>query len=967
MFNDEEERKKREEEAKSIINSVNIGDAIDTVNYANATNTKINVRNEQEQSLIDRINEANSIINSINPRENIPAPQEPSEEDKIKSMQNAQNLIDLMDRNTEETSMVGNDLSEKSTNQRNTQITKEELDKQIAETKTQNVKANNNQKNSSIINKNTNISIVSNPVDNTKEITPTYQKALTEAKQKNEDIQEGGLEKFEAMLDTFFDNVVGGAKQTVSGLVNLVTTGAGLGIRGLEGAAKIFGLEEAGNALNSTYNKIIDTGSNINETANYERTVNSLIEDNATKTLGDVTNVISNMGTSTLIGLALPVGVSGTAIQGLSVGGNSAQEVLDENKDNIGRATITGLAKGYTSYLTERMFDANILTKGMKKTSVQKAVDRLISNKLNSDLGKEIANRTVGILGENAEELVEDNVDNLIDKMINDKEMPGFKEWWENTTETAKITTISTLIMSLLGMGGESFHNKEVDIEADYWIDQAQQFIEQEDMAIHYNLGERKGLYDTKEFYITRFTPQGEIANIVPTRGKEIVSTSNKLNVKPAIVMDNITDMYTVIDENTGVVLDSTPYSTTVEAENGYNEKVNKLSDLQIRDINQKINNASYMVNNEFSSIIQQAKTELNQSTKTNFENINNNENVENNIEKQQNNINTLINTVDKISNKRIYKKDDTTTLLDTVSNNVKNIDFVPEDKGVGTLYSYDNEGNITKEQRLNNKFYTGRSIKNIVNTAIQNADMSYLNTGNNTQTTNISQSSSEPNISNFYSNSTNYAVQDIKKVTEPFKKQESYSKDEMAEVWNNEVSDNNYDAYYDSNGNIERYIAIEEDGNNIVVNQYDNNDNVVKSEVIPSENGKYNVQDIQDTISRVASLYDENRPIKGQQDIEGNEVKSMKKNSNLNITKHKRTFEKEIENYKKINKTKNVINGETLEINNNVLEGISKNKQGNFLNEYLKNEIQGKDFYNEHEKIIATRKNSRKIKKWKN
>ena len=244
---------------------------------------------------------------------------------------------------------------------------------------------------------------------------------------------------------------------------------------------------------------------------------------------------------------------------------------------------------------------------------------------------------------------------------------------------------------------------------------------------------------------------------------------------------------------------------------------------------------------------------------------------------------------------------------------------------------------------------------------------MTYLNTDNNTQTTNIPQSSSETNTSNFYSNSTNYAVQDIKKVTEPFKKQESYNKDEMAEVWNNEVSNNNYDAYYNSDGNIERYIAIEEDGNNIVVNQYDNNDNVVKSEVIPSENGKYNVQDIQDTISRVASLYDENRPIKGQQDIEGNEVKSMKKNSNLNITKHKRTFEKEIENYKKINKTKNVINGETLEINNNVLEGISKNKQGNFLNEYLKNEIQGKDFYNEHEKIIATRKNSRKIKKWKN
>lgn len=99
MFDDEEERKKREEEARAIINSGGIGEAINTVNYANATNTRINVQNDEEQAFIDRVNEANSIINSINPRQNISAPQEPSEEDRIKSMQNAQNLIDLMDMN----------------------------------------------------------------------------------------------------------------------------------------------------------------------------------------------------------------------------------------------------------------------------------------------------------------------------------------------------------------------------------------------------------------------------------------------------------------------------------------------------------------------------------------------------------------------------------------------------------------------------------------------------------------------------------------------------------------------------------------------------------------------------------------------------------------------------------------------------------------------------------------------------
>ena len=878
MFDDEKERKKREEEARAIINSGGIGEAINTVNYANATNTRINVQNDEEQAFIDRVNEANSIINSINPRQNISAPQEPSEEDRLKSAQNAQNLVSLMDRNIEKTPIVNNDLSGKETNTKNTQAIKEELDKQIAATKTQNVTANNNKKNTSIVNKDTNVSLVSNPVENTKEITPTYQKALTEANQKNDDIKEGGLEKFEAMIDTFFDNVVGGVKQTVSGLANLVTTGAALGIRGLEGTAKIFGLEEAGNALNSAYNKVVDTGSNINETANYERTVNSLIEDDTTKTLGDVTNVISNMGASSLIGLAIPAGISGTAVQGLSVAGNSAQEVLDENEDNIGQATLTGLAKGYTSYFTERMFDANILTKGMKKTSIQNSVDKLISSKLNSKLGKEIANRTVGILGENAEELVEDNVDNLIDKLINNKDMPGFKEWWNNTTETAKVTTISTLIMSLLGMGGESFHDKEVDIEADYWIDQAQQLIEQEDMAIHFNPSEVKTIDDTKDFYITRFTPEGEIANIVPTRGKTIANPNENLNVKPAIVRDNYTNLYTVIDEDTGIVLDSTPYTTTIEAESGFDEKVNKLSDLQVRDINQKVNNANYMVTNKFTRIIDQAREELSQMTPSDYGIRNTDINQNSNIEETQNKVDTLTRTINNISDKTIYSQKQTDTLLETVSNNIDNVEYVKEDNGGGILYSFDNDRNITDQQEIKGKVYSGKKIKNIVNTAIQKADMTYLNTDNNTQTANTSQSSSEPNTSSFYSNETNYAVQDIKKVIEPFNKQESYSKDEMAEVWNEEVSDNNYDAYYDSNGNIERYIAIEEDGNNIVINQYDNNDNVVKSEVIPSENGRYRASDIQDTINRVASLYDENRPIKGQRDIEGNEVKSMKK-----------------------------------------------------------------------------------------
>ena len=99
MFEDEEEKKKREEEAKAIINSVNTSDfskTLNSVNFANQNNMKINVENEEQQKLIDRINEGNSIINSINPRKEVKIA-EPTEEELQKSRETTTRLINLID------------------------------------------------------------------------------------------------------------------------------------------------------------------------------------------------------------------------------------------------------------------------------------------------------------------------------------------------------------------------------------------------------------------------------------------------------------------------------------------------------------------------------------------------------------------------------------------------------------------------------------------------------------------------------------------------------------------------------------------------------------------------------------------------------------------------------------------------------------------------------------------------------
>ena len=877
MFENEEEKKKREEEAKAIINSVNTSDfskTLNSVNFANQNNMKINVENEEQQKLIDKINEGNSIINSINPRKEVKIA-EPTEEELQKSRETTARLINLIDGNTAQNNQQqGNENVQQLNSNKNYRFrtngskTKEELDQQAKLASNQNVKLKGNEEvNNKTINKDTKIGLAgSEDVKNSTKISTDEIKAMGEANELNKKIEKGGFDKFEASVDIVLSNIWGGVKQTVGGLANLALTGLAFGVRGLSGASKIVGLEEAGNSLDNVYDWTIDKQQDISNTTNYESLVTSQIEDEGIKTAGNVTNVISNMGTSALIGGG--IGVSGAVVQGVSVAGNSSQEVLKEDEDNIMQASLTGIAKGYVSYFTERMFDANILTKGMKKTSIQEGVNRLISDKISSEFGKEFANTSVNILGENIEELVEDNGGYLIDKMINGKDMPGFKEWWDNTSETAKTTTISTIILNMLGLGGSSFKEIEGDMEAQHWIGEAQKIIEKENLAIHFNTNETKNSENTDTFYITRFTQEGEIANIVPTKGKTIANPKPELDVAPVIVKDKDTSYYNVIDGNTGVVLDSSPYSTTMEAEGGFNEKANNLSDIQIKDINNKIGKANYSINNELLNMALQAKEELNQMKATDY-----------NINKQNNtkSINTRLEDLNKATNQiqdnSFYNSKRADKIFNTISRDFDNVVYEQKDKNIKTLTVTDSQGNIkySKDIKTNQPGYTGKTIKNILSNVYNNV-MSENNNANAPQT------SSEQNASTFYTNESNYAVQDIKKVTEPFDVQETYSKDEMADVWNNSIAQNNYDAYYGKDGNIERYIAIEEEGDNLVVNQYDSNDNIVKSEVVPSENGRYSIKAIKDTIEKVSSLYDENRPIKGQQDIEGNEVLSMKK-----------------------------------------------------------------------------------------
>jgi len=445
---------------------------------------------------------------------------------------------------------------------------------------------------------------ITNPVRTGQRVTSRDISAMTEAQKREEEFNKGGIDATHAMIKTVLNNIQGGAMNTAGGLANVATTVTALGLKGSESLASMAGQKEAAEKIKNMYNNIIDAGKSISDKASYENKVSGYTKNPLLRTLGQVTNTVSEVASDAAIAYAMPGSASGTVIQGLSVGGRSAQEVLDENKDNVFNATITGLAKGYVSYLTERMFDANILTRG-QGSSISSKIEDMIYNKVKSRFGKEFLNQTVGIIGENIEELVEDNVDNILDRLINNKETPGFfsKEWWDNTSETAKLTTISTIVMSLLGMGSGTFEEKENDIIAR----QAQKIIDEGGYALQYDRDNVISGFKMKPFYTTTLDQNGNIESMNLVKGKPINNVNKNVKINPVIIRNADTGAYNIIDGNTGILFDSTPYTSMIEAETLFDKKMLDLDKYSIGIINFKVDRISSEIENKANQLISDA------------------------------------------------------------------------------------------------------------------------------------------------------------------------------------------------------------------------------------------------------------------------------------------------------------------------------------------------------------------------
>ncbi len=98
---DEKTKKEREERAKSLISQKSFSDSINTINYAKMKNINLNPQSDDEKNFITKVDRANYLISSINPREDVSEPTL-TDEEKAQSEENIKPFLDLIDKNNDE-------------------------------------------------------------------------------------------------------------------------------------------------------------------------------------------------------------------------------------------------------------------------------------------------------------------------------------------------------------------------------------------------------------------------------------------------------------------------------------------------------------------------------------------------------------------------------------------------------------------------------------------------------------------------------------------------------------------------------------------------------------------------------------------------------------------------------------------------------------------------------------------------
>ena len=139
--------------------------------------------------------------------------------------------------------------------------------------------------------------------------------------------------------------------------------------------------------------------------------------------------------------------------------------MMNEGSDET-KAKLTGALKGTLAGALEK------LVGGIKfgtKGTLDDIAKKQIKNKFKTKVGQFLGSKLYEVLGENAEEEAENIGGYLIDKVVNNKDVT-LEEALTDLGQTVKGTTVTTLMLNLLGLGGNTYNEVRQSVAKDNLI-----------------------------------------------------------------------------------------------------------------------------------------------------------------------------------------------------------------------------------------------------------------------------------------------------------------------------------------------------------------------------------------------------------------------------------------------------------------------------------------------------------------
>ena len=305
----------------------------------------------------------------------------------------------------------------------------------------------------------------------------------------------------------------------------------------------------------------------------------------------------------------------GATVFSLSAAGGYLKDAQDRGmnlNDSVNYATIMGIIEGATEQIPiGKMFSTG---KNISKSMFKEAL---------KDFGISVTENAI-------QEAIIEPLSEITATITAGKEYAN----WENMPQRIFDSAINGALMSIIMNGAtanigsaQNIYNKAIngenitENELKQAVQECQDLVDLE--AILRDSMLEQIVVNTSElqnFYTTQFNQNGEIESVKIVNGKEIANPNENIKTLPVIIKNKDTNTYNIIDKATGLLLDSSPYTTLIQAEAEFASKMINLDEASIKGINDKIVQANISINEEIGKVIQETESQL-RNTSKNVEN----------------------------------------------------------------------------------------------------------------------------------------------------------------------------------------------------------------------------------------------------------------------------------------------------------------------------------------------------------